>query len=94
MLNWNNQPPKEMTLMNPILLETLRPKLPLYLYQASKIRERYALLHKTLPGFELLYSIKANPFEPIVRALAAQGFGADAASAQEVVIAAKCGIHP
>jgi len=94
MLNWNNQFPKEMTLMIPIPLETLRQQLPLYLYQASKIRERCALLQKTLPGFELIYSIKANPYEPIVHALAALGFGADAASAQEVEIAAKCGIHP
>jgi diaminopimelate decarboxylase len=71
--------------------ESLRQHLPAYVYDGGVVRRQGALLQAALPGFELLYSIKANPFEPVVRALTAQGFGADAASAREVEIATACG---
>jgi len=78
--------------MNNIDLESMRQHLPAYVYDGVTVRRNCALLQTALPGYEFLYSIKANPFEPVVRALAAQGFGADAASAQEVEIAAACGV--
>ncbi len=45
-----------------------------------------------MPNDVLLYSIKANPFLPVVKSIASQGFGADAASANEVERASQAGI--
>ncbi len=47
-----------------------------------------------LPNFEFLYSIKTNPFSPIVQNISKEGFGADAASAGEVLLSLKNGIAP
>lgn len=67
---------------------------PCYIYRRAEIERLVDALQAALEGFELLYSVKANPFPEIVSLLAKRGFGADAASAGEVRLAAECGIAP
>lgn len=49
-------------------------------------------LKEGLPGFSFLYSIKANPYPAMVQTIWSQGFGADAASASEVLLARRTGL--
>lgn len=65
---------------------------PCYLYEYDVLRQQTELLRQTFPQYDLLYSIKANPFPPVVRALAELGLGADAASANEVLLSRRCGM--
>ena len=65
---------------------------PCYIYDQSMIDQACEELKRELPGFDFLYSIKANPFEPVVRTVAAHGFGADAASWREVEESLDCGM--
>ncbi len=57
---------------------------PFYLYRQKVMARQAEILLTNLKGFDFLYSIKTNPFPPVVRQAAASGFGADAASAAEV----------
>ena len=74
--------------------DALRELAPCYLYDEQMIVESCQELLNSLPGFSFLYSLKANPFPPVVRTMANQGFGADAASAAEVELALEAGIAP
>ena len=74
------------------MIDFVHRNAPCYLYDRGQITERCAVLREALPGAALLYSVKANPFAPVVRTIAAQGFGADAASAEEVLLAGREGI--
>lgn len=65
---------------------------PCYLYSLEKLTAQAAKLHEVFPDFDFLFSVKANPFPPVVSALARCGIGADAASAQEVLLAEQCGM--
>ncbi len=63
-----------------------------YLYDACQILQQTSRLQAAFPGVEFLYSIKCNPQKQVVRCVLAQGFGADAASLGEVVLAANAGL--
>ena len=65
---------------------------PFYLYGEEAIAGQLDLLKKSLPGFQLLYSIKTNPHPAICRFMAESGVGADAASSYEVKRALSAGI--
>ena len=65
---------------------------PCYVYDAEQISRACRTLRETLQGFDLLYSIKCNPFDPVVRLIAREGFGADAASLGEVEKSLACGM--
>jgi diaminopimelate decarboxylase len=65
---------------------------PFYIYDESVIFRQVTTLSKRFPHFEFLYSIKTNPYTPIVNYIVSRGFGADAASAEEVAIAQKAGL--
>ena len=78
--------------MDNAALTLARQHAPCYIYSRKRLTEQARLLQSTFPGFGILYSVKANPFPPVVQALAALGIGADAASAGEVALAARCGI--
>lgn len=78
--------------MNDHLLTLARENAPCYLYRWDMLRRQTDELRRVFPSYDLLYSIKANPFPPLVRALADMGVGADAASAQEVLLAESCGM--
>lgn len=76
------------------LIAFARAHAPCYLYRRAEIERLADALQAALEGFALLYSVKANPFPEIVSLLARRGFGADAASAGEVRLAAECGMAP
>lgn len=40
---------------------------PFYIYDGSIISEQASILHKTFPAFDILFSIKANPFPPLLK---------------------------
>lgn len=73
-------------------LALARQHAPCYIYSREILTAQAETLHRTFPGFDILFSVKANPFPPVIRHLAALGIGADAASAGEVRLAAECGI--
>lgn len=74
------------------LLALAREHAPCYLYEYDVLRRQTELLQQAFPLYDLLYSVKANPFPPVVRALAELGLGADAASANEVLLSLRCGM--
>ena len=78
--------------MNDHILTLAREHAPCYLYEYDVMRRQVETLRQTFPRYDLLYSIKANPFPPVVRALAGLGLGADAASAPEVLLSRRCGM--
>jgi len=63
-----------------------------YLYDEEIIARQVSALRENFPSFEFLYSVKTNPFSPIIDFIASNGFGADAASAEEVSIGRRAGI--
>lgn len=65
---------------------------PFYIYDESVISKQIETLSEKFSQFEFLYSIKTNPYKPIVDFIVSRGFGADAASAEEVIIAQKAGL--
>lgn len=75
-------------------IEKIREKhpAPFYIYDGKIISEQASVLRKTFPGFGLLFSVKANPFPPVLKKMASLGIGADAASAKEVGLALEAGI--
>ena len=65
---------------------------PFYLYDERIIAGQAAALLEGFGQFEFLYSIKTNPFPPVVRSIMSRGFGADAASEREVMLAHLMGV--
>lgn len=65
---------------------------PFYIYDGKVISEQASILQETFPGFQFLFSVKANPFLPVLKKMAALGIGADAASAKEVALAIEAGM--
>jgi diaminopimelate decarboxylase len=84
----------------PLTLETLREVVrrhgtPTYAYDLGEIRARIAQLKAALPTtVEILYSLKANPSLGLCGFIAGEGFGADVASAGELVTALEAGFRP
>ncbi len=64
---------------------------PFYLYSAGLIRENYRRLESEFPGFEIFYSLKANPNPSICSILKNLGAGADISSAGELAVALRVG---
>ena len=67
--------------MNEHILTLARENAPCYLYEYDIMKAQVETLRQTFPQYDLLYSIKANPFPPVVRALAASAPRPSAASA-------------
>ncbi len=63
-----------------------------YLYDQKNIISRTERLKRDFPSAEFLYSVKANPFPPVLRTVQKQGFGFDAASLSEVQKGAELGL--
>lgn len=61
--------------MNEHILTLARENAPCYLYEYDIMKAQVETLRQTFPQYDLLYSIKANPFPPVVRALAGTGSG-------------------
>jgi len=68
---------------------------PFYAYDRGLLRERAALLRRTLPaGIRLHYAMKANPMPALVGLMATLVDGIDVASAGELKIALDAGADP
>ncbi len=65
---------------------------PFYLYDGACIAQQADILKTTFPDFSILFSVKANPFPPVLKKMASLGIGADAASAAEVDLALSASI--
>ncbi|SMB91840.1 diaminopimelate decarboxylase [Desulfonispora thiosulfatigenes DSM 11270] len=65
---------------------------PFYFYDESVIAKNIKILKEKFLRFEFLYSIKANPYTPIVDFIVSEGLGADAASSEEVILAYNTGL--
>ena len=78
--------------MNQNILSLAREHAPCYIYDYDRLRTQAETLHTVFPDFDFLFSVKANPYPPVLKALCSFGIGADAASAQEVLLAEKCGM--
>lgn len=63
-----------------------------YLYDENRILQDTGRLKRSFPQVEFLYSIKCNPNPHVVRSIFGQGFGADAASLGEVLLAGEAGL--
>ena len=63
-----------------------------YIYDESIISKQIATLSEKFLQFEFLYSIKTNPYTPIINFIASKKFGADAASVEEVMLAHEAGL--
>ena len=59
--------------MNEHILRLAREHAPCYLYFYEALAAQATALHDAFPGFGVLFSVKANPFPPVVRALASLG---------------------
>ena len=68
---------------------------PTYAYDLSRVREQIVRLKTALPPtVEVLYSLKANASLGLCSFIAAEGLGADVASAGELVTALEAGFPP
>ncbi len=63
-----------------------------YLYDERSVLEQIRRLRKHFPKIDFLYSIKCNPHPQVLESIFAQGFGADAASLGEVLLAQRLGL--
>ena len=63
--------------MNENALALARQHAPCYIYSREILTAQAETLHRTFPGFDILFSVKANPFPPVIRHLAALGIGAE-----------------
>lgn len=67
-------------------------KCSFYIYEEEIVKKQAETLKQALPEFEFLYSVKCNPMEEILETVFTRGFGADAASVQEVKLAGEKGL--
>lgn len=63
-----------------------------YLYDERGILESIEALKSNFPQVDFLYSLKCNPNSHVLRCIFDSGFGADAASAAEVLLAYDSGV--
>ena len=63
-----------------------------YLYDENRIITSVNTLKENFPQVQFLYSIKCNPNRHLLHSIFAQGFGADAASFGEVLLANEAGL--
>jgi diaminopimelate decarboxylase len=64
---------------------------PLYVIDTERVRENAARLRRAFPDAEISYAVKANSRTIVLETLAEAGFGAECASAGEVVRACEAG---
>ena len=77
-----------------MILEQAKKYNSFYFYDESKIISAANRLKEDFNGIEFLYSLKSNPAPAIVKTIVSQGFGADAASLEEVKLAKRFGLPP
>lgn len=72
-------------------VEQLLTSSPLFVYDAAVVQRRIARFRSAFPGIDLHYAVKANPFAPLLAAMAPQIDGFDVASAGELARVASLG---
>ncbi len=70
----------------------LVPETPYLTIDLARVRDNFARLQAALPGASIRYAVKANPSEPILRLLAAEGAAFDVASVGEIHACRSAGI--
>jgi len=65
-------------------VEELLTSSPLFVYDMAVVRSRVARFRAAFPGIDLHYAVKANPFAPLLAAMAPLVGGFDVASAGEL----------
>lgn len=68
------------------------PETPYLTIDLARVRKNFHALHTVLPDARIRYAVKANPAEPILRLLAAEGAAFDVASVGEIDACASAGI--
>ena len=66
---------------------------PLYIYDAKNINQKINDIKSCFAEYNLIYSVKANPFESIMRLMLDRDVGVDAASKNEVLIPSDIGFN-
>lgn len=67
-------------------------KRPFYIYDEKVIANQISKLKHNFPEFEFLYSIKTNPNKHVIKFIAQNGIGSDAASKNEVFKSIEAGM--
>jgi len=67
---------------------------PLFIYDPEIFRYKLARLRSALPGFEVHYSVKANPTPSVIKVFLKEGCGLDVATSGELLLALKSGCPP
>jgi diaminopimelate decarboxylase len=67
---------------------------PFYVYSGRIVRQNYQKLIQSLPGFEVFFSLKANPLPAISSLLRSLGACAEVSSVGELRIALRAGFAP
>lgn len=75
-----------------LILEQAQKYDSFYLYDESIILQYTNQLKESFSDVEFLYSLKTNPYPQVVKTVFSQGFGADAASLEEVRISHRNGL--
>ena len=65
-------------------VHTSAPATPLLTVDLATVRRSYRQLQAALPGVDLHYAVKANPSQPVLRALLGEGASWDVASPGEI----------
>ncbi|MDU6065087.1 MAG: diaminopimelate decarboxylase, partial [Anaerococcus sp.] len=73
--------------------EFVRENAPCYIYKKDIIDKSCQILKEKFKNVEFLYSIKANPFMPVVKTIRENGIGSDAASSNEVLMSIEAGME-
>jgi len=83
-----------MDLNRKVVGSTRQRPTPLVLFDCQVVRQKYALIRKSLPLAEVFYAIKANPHPHIVATLHGLGCGFEVSSGPELRLAVEAGATP
>lgn len=75
-----------------VILQQSKDRNCFYLYEERVMLERIAQLKHDFKGVDFLFSVKANPAPAVLDCMFGNGFGADAASLAEVMLAKGRGV--
>ena len=77
--------------MDPVIARLAEKSESFYLYREKIIKRQMKRLKESFPQVDFLYSIKCNPDPCVLDTVFSGGFGADAASPGEVMMAREKG---
>ncbi|MBN1764007.1 MAG: alanine racemase [Sedimentisphaerales bacterium] len=78
----------------PITEIVRRHETPFYLYSPEVFRMKIRKVTRALPGFEIYYSVKANPAPDVIQIIMDEGCGLNVATRGELILACKCNCPP